>query len=122
MRRGKEPLNLEQVEVRGQCGRVEGATVGGICRVDNVWDRIRDGVVDFEVGKSTCPCSSINCSIPNKHTRLRAERGRNMITKMELRSGTEDKEAREGSIAGVNKSREKVGGLVVDGERMCLKY
>jgi len=45
-----------------------------------------------------------------------------MITKMELRSGTKDKEAREGSIAGVNESGEEVGGLLVDGERMCLKY
>lgn len=39
MRRGKEPLNLEQVEVRGQCGRVEGVTVGEICRgVDTTLD------------------------------------------------------------------------------------
>jgi len=45
-----------------------------------------------------------------------------MITKIELRSGTEDKEAREGSIAGVNKSGEEVGGLLVDGERTRLKY
>lgn len=39
-----------------------------------------------------------------------------------LGPGTEDKEAREGSIAGVNKSGEEVGGLLVDVERMCLKY
>jgi len=45
-----------------------------------------------------------------------------MITKMELRSGTQDKEAREGSIASVNESGEEVGGLLVNGERMCLKY
>lgn len=45
-----------------------------------------------------------------------------MITKMELRPGTEDKETREGSIAGVNESGEEVGGLLVDGERMYLKY
>lgn len=44
-----------------------------------------------------------------------------MVTIAEFELRTEDEEAREGSIAGVNKSGEKIVGLFVDCERMSLE-
>jgi hypothetical protein len=64
------------------------------------------------------PCPEI-CSIPKNCTRLRAEVPRNVVTIAEL--GVENKEAREGCIAGVDEEGEEITGVFVDGERMGLE-
>jgi hypothetical protein len=61
------------------------------------------------------------CSIPNNHTGLRAEGLRDVVTIAELRTAENEKAREKGSIAGVNKSGEKIVGLFVDSECMSLE-